>query len=483
MKLKLFKKYFLTASVIIILNLGFMMLILSFVLNNYITDSKKESLGSVCNEIAAQIENRDNISAQDFQYFYESIKSISEISDVEIFITNAEDKVVICSCDDWISDKECSHTANPISQKLFDEKNKEGGFYISTAKVYNNPHYIAAKSVYDESGNKNFTVFSAAPISDVRGLLGTITKLYFISAIVPIIIMFFGLYAMTYRLTKPLKQMSVASRAMARGDFSKRIPVTTDDEIGELAASFNMMTNSLAQLEGMRKSFVANVSHELKTPMTTIGGFIDGILDGTIGEEKQQYYLEIVSQEVKRLSRLVQSMLSMARLESGEFALKKETFDLSELVCTVTISQEQRIEQKNIEILGLDEIGNVSIYADKDLMHQAVYNLVDNAIKFANEGGTIKFALESKNGVTHLSVKNTGRGIPEGDIPYVFDRFYKVDKSRSASKNSTGLGLYIVKTIINAHLGKVSVTSKENEFTEFKVSIPSNLGENNGRIK
>ena len=217
--------------------------------------------------------------------------------------------------------------------------------------------------------------------------------------------------------------------------------------------------------------------------MTTIGGFIDGILDGTIGEEKQQYYLEIVSQEVKRLSRLVQSMLSMARLESGEFALKKETFDLSELVCTVTISQEQRIEQKNIEILGLDEIGNVSIYADKDLMHQAVYNLVDNAIEFANEGGTIKFALESKNGVTHLSVKNTGRGIPEGDIPYVFDRFYKVDKSRSASKNSTGLGLYIVKTIINAHLGKVSVTSKENEFTEFKVSIPSNLGENNGRIK
>ena len=186
---------------------------------------------------------------------------------------------------------------------------------------------------------------------------------------------------------------------------------------------------------------------------------------------------------MKRLSRLVQSMLSMARLESGELALKKETFDLSELVCTVTISQEQRIEQKNIEILGLDEIGNVSIYADKDLMHQAVYNLVDNAIKFANEGGTIKFALESKNGVTHLSVKNTGRGIPEGDIPYVFDRFYKVDKSRSASKNSTGLGLYIVKTIINAHLGKVSVTSKENEFTKFKVSIPSNLGENNGRIK
>lgn len=113
---------------------------------------------------------------------------------------------------------------------------------------------------------------------------------------------------MTYRLTKPLKQMSEAARAMAKGDFSKRIPVTSDDEIGELAVSFNQMTNSLVQLEGMRKSFVANVSHELKTPMTTIGGFIDGILDGTIEPDKQKYYLQIVSDEVKRLSRLVQSI-------------------------------------------------------------------------------------------------------------------------------------------------------------------------------
>ena len=120
---------------------------------------------------------------------------------------------------------------------------------------------------------------------------------------------------MTYKLTKPLKQMSEASRAMAKGDFSKRVPVTSDDEIGELAVSFNMMTNSLAQLEGMRKSFIANVSHELKTPMTTIGGFIDGILDGTIEQEKEQQYLKVVSDEVKRLSRLVTGMLNMSKLE------------------------------------------------------------------------------------------------------------------------------------------------------------------------
>ena len=482
MKLKLFKKYFLTTSVIILLSLGFMMIILSFALNNYITGTKKDSLGGACSEIATHIETTNADEKKDVEGLYGLVRSVAAVTDLEVFITDTKGRVIICSCDDWTVDNECMHTANPISEKLFDEKNRDGNFYITTARVYNDPHYIAAKSVFSDEGNTLFTVFSAAPVSDVKGLLGTITRLYFISAIVPIIIMFFGLYAMTYRLTKPLKQMSVASRAMARGDFSKRIPVTTDDEIGELAASFNMMTNSLAQLEGMRKSFVANVSHELKTPMTTIGGFIDGILDGTIEEERQQYYLEIVSQEVKRLSRLVQSMLSMARLESGEFSLKKETFDLSEMLCSIAISQEQRIEQKKLDILGLDSLNSISVWADRDLMHQAVYNLVDNAIKFADEGGIIEFALENKNGITQLTVKNTGNGIPEKDIPHIFERFYKVDKSRSASKNSTGLGLYIVKTIVNAHGGKVAVSSKENKFTMFRISIPANLGEDNGRV-
>lgn len=472
MKLKLFKKYFLTTTVIILLSIGFMLLIVSFALNNYITNTKKDSLGGACNEIVSRMEAIDGVGRRDVEILYESLRSVANVSNIEMFITDNKNRVVICSCDDWISDNECTHTANPISNELFDEKNKDGNFYISTAKVYPTPHYIAAKSVYANNESVLFTVFSTAPISEVRGLLGTIIRMYFIAAIVPIIIMFFGLYAMTYRLTKPLKQMSLASRAMARGDFSKRIPVTTDDEIGELAASFNMMTNSLAQLEGMRKSFVANVSHELKTPMTTIGGFIDGILDGTIETEKQKYYLNLVSSEVKRLSRLVESMLNMARLESGEMTLKREAFDLSELLCTVAISQEQRIEQKNLEILGLDSLKNVTVYADKDLMHQAVYNLVDNAIKFANKNGKIEFSVEGKNGICELKIKNTGKGIPEKDIPYIFERFYKVDKSRSASKNSTGLGLYIVKTIVNVHGGKVAVSSKENEFTSFKIALP-----------
>ena len=207
--------------------------------------------------------------------------------------------------------------------------------------------------------------------------------------------------------------------------------------------------------------------------MTTIGGFIDGIIDGTIDEEKQSYYLGIVSEEIKRLSRLVQSMLSMAKLESGEYVLKREIFDFRELLFTIVISQEQRIENKKINIIGLDTLDSVSVNADKDLLHQVIYNLVDNAIKFTPEEGEITFSLDVVGKRISFKVINTGKGIPENELRYVFERFYKVDKSRSANKNSTGLGLYIARNIVSAHGGKITVSSKENATTTFTVDLPS----------
>ena len=284
-----------------------------------------------------------------------------------------------------------------------------------------------------------------------------------------------AIYIMTYRLTKPLRSMSEAAKALAKGDFSKRVPVTSDDEIGELAISFNGMTDSLSRLESTRRSFVANVSHELKTPMTTISGFIDGILDGTIKPNEREYYLNIVSSEVKRLSRLVNNMLNIARLESEEFALKRERFDFFGLLCTIMIGQEKRIEERSINVKGLEDLQSVTVCCDKDLIHQVVYNLVDNAIKFTNQGGEIVFSLSQDSENMVFTISNTGKGIPENELPFVFERFYKIDKSRSDVKESTGLGLYIAKMIVSAHKGKISVTSKENEFTTFKIILPKEI--------
>jgi signal transduction histidine kinase len=232
------------------------------------------------------------------------------------------------------------------------------------------------------------------------------------------------------------------------------------------------MTNSLARLETMRRSFVGSVSHELRTPMTTISGFIDGILDGTIPEDRRDYYLSIVSSEVKRLSRLVSGMLDIAKLEAGEVELKYERFSFNEMLCGIVLGQEQRIEKAGLQIKGLDCLSDTEIVGDKDLIHQVLYNLVDNAIKFTNENGEISFSVTIDNDNLAFIIKNTGDGIPESELPFVFERFYKGDKSRSNIKKSLGLGLYLVKTIVSAHKGQVSVTSKQGEFTAFKVILP-----------
>lgn len=471
MKLKLFKKYFFTTAMIIVFSLAVMMLILSFVLNNYLAKTKYEALGSCCDEIAEYIGGLSGEGAN-ITEFYKTVNTLATVSNVDIFAADGDGRVIICGCDEWLQNKKCYHSEYAIDGEYLNKDDKSRKFSMDTLGLYKNPQYTASKPVYDSDNNYIATVFSTAPVSVISGLLRTITKLYLLSAVLPIILMFFSIYAMTYRLTKPLKLMSEASKAMAKGDFSKRIPVMSDDEIGELSVSFNQMTNSLVQLEEMRKSFVANVSHELKTPMTTIGGFIDGILDGTIETDKQHYYLNIVSSEIKRLSRLVQSMLSMAKLESGEFVLKPELFDFREMLCTIVISQEQRIENRHLSITGLDEIDSISLNADRDLIHQVIYNLVDNAVKFTNESGEISFKVTGDGKKMQFIITNTGKGIPENELPYVFERFYKVDKSRSANKNSTGLGLYITKTIIKAHGGNITVTSRENAFTSFCVTLP-----------
>ena len=267
--------------------------------------------------------------------------------------------------------------------------------------------------------------------------------------------------------------MAAATRRFAQGDFSVRLKVKGRDEVAELAEALNHMAVSLSSVETMRRSFVANVSHELKTPMTTIAGFVDGILDGTVPPQKQTYYLGIVSNEVKRLSRLVRSMLDLSRIDSGELKLTRVRLDLTEAMCGVLVSSEPRIEEKRLTISGLEDAVKTEIDGDYDLMSQVLYNLLDNAIKFTNEGGDIDIRMQSRDGRAYVTIRNTGAGIPAEELPQIFERYYKSDRSRSLDKNGLGLGLYIVQTVIRLHGGEISVRSVEGEFTEFSFWVPA----------
>lgn len=473
MRQKLFKKQFGAIALIVFLSLSAILIILTFMYNEHISDEKYKTLQKSCESINGFIEIGSEVEGEqydDSSIFY-IMNNIATVVDSDIFVTDQSGVIRICGCEAWNTEDGCEHKGSQLGVGEIDKVINEGGYGINTLEFYVDAHYTAVEAI-EINGVKKGYIVAADSLDEAGELMKYITYIYVISAIVPLVLMFVALYFMTYRLTRPLRLMSEASKAMARGDFSRRIPVTRDDEIGQLAVSFNQMTNSLARLEEVRKSFIANVSHELKTPMTTIGGFIDGIMDGTIPPERQNHYLQIVHDEVKRLSRMVESMLSVSRLESKETELVKTDFDFKEQLIGIVISQEKRIADKDIIIEGLDGLGDITIKADKDLIYRAVYNLVDNAIKFTENGGKISFNIKLDSNNFIFRIENTGKGIPEVELPYLFERFYKVDKSRSSNKESTGLGLYIVKTIIKNHGGVITVSSVENQFTAFEFTLP-----------
>ena len=277
-------------------------------------------------------------------------------------------------------------------------------------------------------------------------------------------------YFVTWNQVRPLKVMAAASRRFARGDHSTRIPLPRQrNEVYEMAASFNNMADAIEQNQNMQRDLIANVSHDLRTPMTTIGGFVDGILDGAIPPDKQEQYLRIVSEEIKRLSRLANSMVTMSKMESAE-ELIKAPFDMSEMVIRIALGFEQKINDKRIE-LDLEIPDTCPVNGNHDALFQVVYNLFDNALKFVDEGGELKILMQVKSGRLQFNIRNTGSEIDPESLKHIFDRFYKSDRSRGQNPHGSGLGLYIAKTIIGRHGGDIYARSGDGK-TEFCFEIP-----------
>ena len=270
-----------------------------------------------------------------------------------------------------------------------------------------------------------------------------------------------AIYFVTERIIRPLKNMTGAVKKFGKGDFSTRVTVYGNDEVAELGNAFNNMADSLESLEKMRNSFLANISHDLRTPMTTIAGFIDGITSGAIPPEKHEYYLNIISGEVHRLSRLVSQILDVSRLESGERKFNKADFDITEVARLILISFENKIDTKKLDVVFDVEDEELFAFADKDAIYQVLYNLCHNAIKFAKEGGEFKISINRSPGKKLIvSVFDEGESLTEEESKLIFERFYKTDTSRGLDKTGVGLGLYISKTIIDAHEEDIFVSNE-----------------------
>ncbi|MBQ4051614.1 MAG: HAMP domain-containing histidine kinase [Oscillospiraceae bacterium] len=409
-------------------------------------------------------------------------KMFADAVEGDIYITDLNGVTQLCS-----ERSPCQHTTYQMPDDVLGILEENGRYFEmgKLEKVYEESHYTMGLPVELENGARIGYIFISTSAKELTNFFTEMLKMFLLSALAALLLAFVVTYYAAGRMIRPLRQMAQAARKFGQGDFSTRVEIDTvggEDEISQLAAAFNNMAQSLSIQESTRRSFVANVSHELKTPMTSIAGFIDGILDGTIPREEHSKYLRIVSDEVKRLSRLVRSMLNLSRIEAGELKINAAQFNVVETICQTVFSFERSIEAKHLEIEGLDA-DKVIVDADPDLIHQVVYNLTENAVKFVNEGGTLSFSFHSDGGMTYVGIRNTGEGLDKEEIPKVFDRFYKTDRSRGIDKNGVGLGLYIVRSIVTLHGGDVIVRSIKGEYTEFVFSIPSAKGKGSPLVR
>lgn len=327
-----------------------------------------------------------------------------------------------------------------------------------------------------ESGTDD--LFYIAAVSNAGDLIdyARLLALYLIICLIVCMLLFMLLFRIiASRLDNQFDRLNQVVQQYAEGDFSARADVPEHNELHEFSSTLNRMAEFIEQNETTRKNFIANVSHELRTPMTTIGGFADGILDGTIPPEQHERYTRIIADEIHRLRTLVNSMLNLSKFEAGEMQLRTKDVDVAELLIRTVLMFEKRINDKHVDVEGLED-ASLQLIADEDLLFQVLYNLIENAVKFVNDGGVISFSLTKDEQTAYITVKNSGEGLSDDELPKIFDRFYKTDESRSKDKTGLGLGLSIAKKIVHLHGGHIVVKSVKGEYTAFEIQLPVTNG-------
>lgn len=309
-------------------------------------------------------------------------------------------------------------------------------------------------------------------ITEARGAVSLAFLEVMLVSLIAVLISVIAVYYTTARMTRPFMEINEIVQKYAKGDYNVRIPISSVEEATQLALSFNNMANQLKDLEATRRSFVANVSHELRSPLTSMKGFLEAMQDGTIPPGEYEKYIGIVLSETKRMAVMVNDLLDLARIESGRTALKLEIFDINELIRRTLITFEARIYEHRMEVDVKFAQEQYYVEADNAQISQVLRNIIDNAIKYSPDDSKLRIATYAMRREIYVSIQDSGPGIPEEDIPHVFDRFYKVEKAHTPSKQSgTGLGLSIVKKIIDQHNQTISLKSSKGKGSTFTFTL------------
>lgn len=392
----------------------------------------------------------------------------ASVSDLNFLICDTQGHTLLST------DSSLNGLSVTIPQELMDETMTKGtgSDRSDLGGIYTEKRLLVGVPVTDTAGTQVGAVFAVSVFhSSLDEMWQGFIGLFIMTACVVLMVSFMASSITAMRQVQPIREMVAATRRYADGDFDIRMKDTDRyDEIGELASSFNTMAESLQQTERKRREFIANISHELKTPMTTIAGYTDGILDGTIPHESEKQYLQIIAGESRRLSRLVRRMLDVSQLQAIDPLKNGCHFDLCESMRRVLISMEKKITDRGLDVDADIPEEPILVLGDNDMITQVIYNLLENAAKFATPGSVLYLGVVRRDGKARVTVRNVGDTIPAAELPLLFERFHKSDKSRSEDKTGVGLGLYIVKTILEQHREKIDVTS-EDGVTTFSFSL------------
>lgn len=449
----------LVATFTVILAISYMIIatILSFwVQQNYLTERRaglEEASALIEYSVRAFRANqlsRDNLSTM-LQYLSKGADNS------EIFILDERNLVFLVSDPElspWLLRGFPQENLDRLRQGEPQEYSQVGGAKGSTEYfVYFSP--ILTEGRYDGA------VVMMTPESVVRGQINEVFLIIWVSALLALIASAFIIYFFAQRiLIRPLTALDGVADKMSRGDFSQRAAVTADDEIGHLAASFNMMADSMEDTDKNRQDFISNISHELRSPITSIRGFIAGILDGIIPKDRENYYLAVVYEEINRLTRLVNDLLDLGAMESGNFSMELQEVELNEVIRISVIKFETKINEKKLLVDVALDSEQQHVAADRDRLIQVVTNLLDNAIKHCPEKGHVEVSTKMRGTKVMVSIYNDGSPIAEEDLGNIWNRFYKRDRSRTI-KESTGLGLPIVRNILSQMGEDVWVENRE----------------------
>ena len=441
---------------------------------NYLSEKTVSDLKNTCSTIAKVAAAYSAEDALNDRNFLIDLSVATNISQTDAVICDPAGRLLLCSD----APLGCEHRGMAITSSAFLQKVLSQEYVVTNGVVdglYTDDRYVVCTTIRDAVGHVRGIVIVSTPLQDSRTLIKKLSDTYLSVSVLVVLASVVAMTIYTRKHSSPLRDMAKTATAFGHGDLKARATVHpgAPQELQELTLAFNNMAQSLEKSEYQRKEFVANVSHELKTPMTTIGGYVDGILDGTIPSQQQNHYLQIVSDETKRLSRLVRSMLDISRLqEQGEIPEHmKLRFDVTECAGQVLIAFEGKINSKRLQVAVDIPEYPVYTHACQDYITQVIYNLMDNAVKFCPQEGELGLQIRESSKKVYVTVSNSGQTIPHEELPLLFDRFHKLDKSRSENRDGWGLGLYIVKTLVCSHGENISVYSHDGR-TEFTFTLP-----------